>query len=595
LDAFEAIAEAMAAVRDDLGTPSGPEAEREARREAWMRRSIRAAVKEGRERVAVVCGAWHAPALSQMPTAKHDNDLLKGLPKTKVGAAWVPWTYDRLSYRSGYGAGVTSPGWYDHVFTNEDDVLVRWLTRAAHLLREQDVDVSSAHLIEAVRLAEALALLRERPLAGLPEVTEATRAVLGQGADAALALIHERLVVGEVLGEVPADSPSVPLQADLEREQRRLRLKPEASPRDLDLDLRKPNDRDRSRLLHRLALLDIPWGTQQRAYGKRGTFHELWRIEWQPELAVRLIEASMWGTTVQAAATAYVRSAVADEGADLVALARMVESALVADLPEEVPAIMRMVEERAAVTGDVGGLMDALPPLARVSRYGSVRDTDRTAVRHAVDGLGTRIAVALPLAASALDDDAAAELVQRIDAVHGSIAVLEADDLRAAWHDSLARVLDRSDVHGRIAGRCARLLYDADALGADEAARRMGLALSPGGDAGRAADWVEGFLTGSGIVLLHDHALLELLDEWVASVGGDDFKNLLPVLRRAMSLFAPAERRQIGERVRRLTEETGGGGRASATAARADDEGDFDAERADAVLPVMARILGVES
>ena len=108
-------------------------------------------------------------------------------------------------------------------------MLIRWLTKTARLLRKEDIDVSSAHVIEAARLAEALAALRERPLAGLPELTEATRAVLGDGADAPLALVHEKLIVGQVLGRVPADAPIVPLQADLEREQRRLRLRPEAA------------------------------------------------------------------------------------------------------------------------------------------------------------------------------------------------------------------------------------------------------------------------------------------------------------------------------------------------------------------------------
>ena len=48
-----------------------------------------------------------------MPSAKSDDALLKGLPKTKTAAAWVPWSYERLSYRSGYGAGVDSPVWYE--------------------------------------------------------------------------------------------------------------------------------------------------------------------------------------------------------------------------------------------------------------------------------------------------------------------------------------------------------------------------------------------------------------------------------------------------------------------------------------------------
>jgi hypothetical protein len=50
----------------------GREAEREARREAYMRQKIRDALKRGRERVAVVCGAWHAPVLRwPLPPAAH--------------------------------------------------------------------------------------------------------------------------------------------------------------------------------------------------------------------------------------------------------------------------------------------------------------------------------------------------------------------------------------------------------------------------------------------------------------------------------------------------------------------------------------------
>jgi len=75
-----------------------------------MRQSIRAVEREGFERIAVVCGAWHAPVLQTMPAAKTDAALLKGLAKVKVSATWVPWTMGRLTYWSGYGAGVESNG-----------------------------------------------------------------------------------------------------------------------------------------------------------------------------------------------------------------------------------------------------------------------------------------------------------------------------------------------------------------------------------------------------------------------------------------------------------------------------------------------------
>ena len=66
-----------------------------------------------------------------------DQRTLKGLPKVKVAATWVPWTYGLLARDSGYGAGVDSPAWYDQLFDEADDPIARWLGRAARLLRER--------------------------------------------------------------------------------------------------------------------------------------------------------------------------------------------------------------------------------------------------------------------------------------------------------------------------------------------------------------------------------------------------------------------------------------------------------------------------
>src|SRR4029079_14700976 len=225
---FEAIAEAMTEVR--AHAPAPPESERmeEERREAYMRTVLRAALK-AHSRVAVVCGAWHVPApTAPLPTASADAAILKGLPKGKVAMTWVPWTHGRLASWQGYGAGVTSPGWYHHLFTAVDRPITRWLVKVARVLRDEGQPVSSAHVIEAVRLAEALATLRGRPLAGLAEVTEATRGVLCDGDELRLALVNRRLVVGEQLGTVPADTPSVPLVADVVASRKRLRLPPKA-------------------------------------------------------------------------------------------------------------------------------------------------------------------------------------------------------------------------------------------------------------------------------------------------------------------------------------------------------------------------------
>ena len=123
---------------------------------------------------------------------------------------------------------------------------VGWLARVAHLLRSKDLDCSSAHIIEATRLAESLAALRGHASPGLPELDEAIVTVISMGERAPLRLIERELSVGDRIGGVPADVPQVPLQRDIEQQQKSLRLKPEAAAKVLALDLRKDTDRDRS-------------------------------------------------------------------------------------------------------------------------------------------------------------------------------------------------------------------------------------------------------------------------------------------------------------------------------------------------------------
>src|SRR5215210_1427066 len=364
-DLFAALLELMAALREETKKDVTSADEREALREAHMRQTIRRAEREGFKRIAAVCGAWHAPALSQTTSSeREDAALLKSLPRRKVAATWAPWTNGRLTYRSGYGAGVESPGYYQYLWSTPADVTASWMARVAQLLRAEDVDASSASVIEAVRLAEALAALRGRPVPGLTELNDATRAVLCFGDDTPLRLVAEKLIVGETLGEVPEETPGSPLQQDLSQAQKKLRLPPEASDRILDLDLRKPNDLERSRLLHRLRMLGVHWGRVERARGK-GTFHEVWRLRWEPGLTVALIEAGTWGNTIHDAATAFALEQAA-RTQELPGLTALVEQTLLADLAEAVSGVVARLQEVAALSGDIPHAMDALAPLASV-------------------------------------------------------------------------------------------------------------------------------------------------------------------------------------------------------------------------------------
>ncbi|MBB2743827.1 UNVERIFIED_ORG: hypothetical protein FHR35_003663 [Microbispora rosea subsp. rosea] len=576
---LDVVAEAMRAVREGHVAEGA-----EARREAYMRRTLRKAAREGFARIAVVCGAWHLPALTlpalslpalslpalspsalslpggrargsglpdgsgpdapdgprRLPSPAEDERLLRGLPKVRIEMTWVPWTHGRLAAGAGYGAGVAAPGWYEHLFTAPDRPVERWLARAAAILREEDLPVSSAHVIEAVRLAEGLAALRGRPLAGLSEVTEAVRAVLCGGDELPVELVQRRMVVGERLGRVPDATPMVPLRRDLRDEQRRLRMKPEAVSGEHDLDLRRPLDLGRSRLLHRLALLDVPWGTPRRARSK-GTFKESWSLEWRPELDVALIEAAVWGITVEAAATARVRDLAG--GAGLPELSALVERCLLAHLPDALPYVLGRIEDRAALDGEVRHLMGALPALVRARRYGDVRGTEGLA--GVTESMLARICAGLSPALTGLDEDAAREMAALMDGVHTAAGLMGS----GRWLATLTGIARRGDLPGLLDGRIVRILFDADALG-DDVAARMARSMSPGNPPARSAAWMEGFLSGGGLLLVHDPRLLATVDAWLTGLSPEAFVDVLPLLRRTFGAFPAPERRMIGGRVR---------------------------------------------
>jgi len=538
---FAAVAEAMAAVRGSwAATTLG-----EARREAHMRRCLRAALAAGEPRVAVVVGAWHVPALtSDGPTVKADTATLRGLPRRKVGVSWVPWTHRRLAFATGYRAGVRSPGWYAHVYANPGPAgVARWFVRAARLLREHGQTASPDHLIAATRTADALAALRGRPRPGLAEVLEAADAVMA-GSNG-LALIERDLVVGDAIGEVPDEAPQVPLARDLAAQQRKLRLRPSADRERIELDLRTPNGRARSVLLHRLVALDIPWGQLHEGRGSSGTFRETWVVQWEPELAIRTIERAALGTTVAAAATACLLERAATSTA-LASLVAVLDAALLADLPNVVQPVVALIEAHAAHDPDVVRVIEALGPLARAMRYGDVRGTDAGALREVFDGLVVRVLAGAVIACRSLDDQQAAEMVEHLAAIQAALALTDHPARRAEWPAVLAVVTERHDVHGLVQGRAARLLHDAGVWGQARVGARVSRALSSGTVPSASAAFVEGFLAGSGTVLVHDRALLQVIDEWMSQLAADAFVNTVPLLRRTFGAFEPAERRQIG-------------------------------------------------
>ncbi|WP_118972878.1 DUF5682 family protein [Taibaiella koreensis] len=575
---FDAVTESMTALRDHL-LPE--KSRREVIREAFMRRAIRTAQKEMYADIVVVCGAWHVPALSNMPAQKEDDALLKGLPKIKIETTWIPWTNDRLSFESGYGAGLESPGWYQHHWTHPEDNGAVWLAHTARVFRRNQVDVSAAHIIEAVRLSQALAALRGIARPGLKEFNEATQAVMCMGDNIPMQLIRKELIVGHDMGAVPEGTPQVPLQRDFEQQAKKLRLKISNEPRSLKLDLREDQDLQKSVLLHRLLLLNIGWGQTQYTSGK-GTFKEEWTLCWFPELTIQLLEKAPWGNTIGFAANAYLEHA-AVQCTRLDEITGLVSKALPAGLHSGIRMAMKRMDELAAGTSDTSLLMGAFIPLVKLSRYGNVRRTDLETVNIILQSVFYRITAGLPMTCLGIDEEQAAVLADKIREVNQSVLLLDDAVLKDAWKDTVFAITGQTQAAPEVQGCCCKILYDAGTLDEAATAQAFSRALSPGSEPAFAAQWLEGFLKDAATVLILDDKIWHIVHSWVLSLDGDLFVTVLPLLRRTFSVYGNVEKRKIADRARHA----GTGATHVLTVAG------FDEARAARILPVLTRLMGL--
>lgn len=546
LPLFAVIAEAMTELRQAIEAEQ-PLSSREALREAWMRLQLQQAMKQTTGKIAVICGAWHVPALAKKVAVKTDQALVKGLPKLKLQATWIPWTDARIAYQSGYGAGVQAPGWYRHLWRahqqglSHTGISVSWLSQAAQILRAKGFDVAPASVIDAVRLVQALAALRDRPLPSLDEMQQAIQSLFCFGDDQPLALLQQPLWIGESLGQVPANLPKVPLQADCQARQKSCRLTPSAVEQRLELDLRKDSDRARSVLLHQLQLLDIGWGEKQRGTQGKGTFKEVWQLQWQPEFEVRLIEHSLWGNSLPQAASAKILSELKGQ-TRLTEISNALDRLLLADLPQAVQQLLAQLQKQLGLVPDLDELMQALPKLVSISRYGDVRGTDHHSLHQLIRHFCSRIQVGLLAHCRQLDDDAASQQIELLVQISDALKLQADAELLAQWWQALQQLTAHTDLHPLILGRSYRLLLLAEFLSAEQVAHAFSFALSSAVDPTQAAYWIEGLLQGSGLLLIHDTALWQILDAYLLSLSNDRFCELLPLLRRTCASFNRAER-----------------------------------------------------
>lgn len=518
------------------------------RREAWMRRIVRAV--DGR-RCAAVVGSFHAAALLDGPV--DTSDPVAG----DVVTSLVPYGFALLDERSGYPAGIRDPEWQQAVLEAAGDpeaveaAAASLIVRICARVRELGHPAGPGEAREALRLAVDLARLRGLPAPGRGELVEAVQTVLTHaeplGRGRVVARAAGDVLVGRRTGVLAPGTPRSGLAPAVEALVASLRL-PGPDSREavsLRLDpLRSDLDARREVALRRLAVLGVTYGEETATTGVGGgeALSTRWTVAWTPATAATLPVAGLWGATLELAAFGRLRARRAEReqrgGHTPAAVLGDLLDAAACGLPGMVDALLA---DAATVLPSSATLRELLAGLDLL---------DRLRAGH-VPGTPGDVLDAHPLLALELETAAVAQL----DGLAGSEDVADAR--------ALVELGQRPGVHGLRLEACLRALADSGTpliAGAAGAARVL-LGLAPASVLGeRVASWVDaastperrgvlrlgltGVLAAAGPLLETPEALSPLLDR-VEGLGDRDFLDRLPALRGAFRSVGPAARARV--------------------------------------------------
>lgn len=539
-----------------------------------MAACIATALAEAGGPVVAVVGGFHAPALVD-PAA---SAPYKPEPKTQSKSYLIRYGFRALDALNGYGAGLPQPGYYQALWDRvEATGSPNWRHLAIDLLSEftareraEDHPISLPGEVEAIRMAEGLALMRGRPGVLRHDLFDGVQAALIKGEASLrdpLLGAFAAFLCGDDMGEVPAEAGAPPLLEDIRRRARRLRFDlSDSQQRNRKLDIRRKDAHlEASRFCHALDLLAAGFakctiGPDYIDNQRTELLYEEWSYAWSPMVEGRLIELSPLGDALPTACLSMLERArlemiEAGAGRDIERLVQLFHQGLLAGLGTRLAPFLDQIASDIQNFGDFTSVTRALQRLIFTTRskgpIGTPETLDLGSVLEAAYGRLIYLIGDLP---KITGEEVAAELdaIRLLAEILRDVETVALDP--APLENQLSRVASKVEnpvIFGAILALCVQLGLR------PEAQLREAL---QGQLAGVALDLAEriGFLRG----LLHTAPqllwqvadLLDTVDSFLCGLTEDAFLELLPHLRLAFTSLGPREVDRLAERIARLHE-----------------------------------------
>lgn len=536
-------------------------------REAYMKRQIEEVLSTGipADKIVVVTGAFHVKGLCSDTEMLSDAEL-KGLPVLEAGKTLMPYSYYRLSSRSGYGAGNKAPAYYELLWkgflSGESDYAARsYLSKIAAWQRANGNIVSSAEVIEAMRLSFSLAGLRNCKIPALRDLRDAATTCMGHGNFGEIATAVADTEIGTAIGELPQGLSRTSIQEDFYQKLDALNLRKYCSvtAEELRLDLREKRtvksekaafmDLERSFFLHKLRVLGISFVSIKPVSQDSATWAECWILCWTPEAEIELVEAQLKGDTVLAAASFHMKEKL-EEDKHIAAIAEVLKEAFLCGMPEAAEYAVSVLQEAAIDAAAVDEIANTIRNLSYVIQYGDIRKISSKPLIPVMEQLFFRVCLIL-VGECICDDEAAKKILHALGILND--AVSSHDFLpETSWIRVITEIADRDDLNTKISGYAAAILLERGKVTNEELETRVSRRLSKGVPAELGAGWFEGLSMKNRYALIARLSLWETLDHYLETLDDEEFKRALLFLRRAFADFSAKEKSDIAENLGEL-------------------------------------------
>lgn len=549
-------------------------------RERYMAKQIAEASKTYKK-ILVVTGGFHSYGLWELLSKEQDGTYaFTGKPvklhKEADGQQEVyPMAYsmEAADALNGYASGMQSPGFYQRVWKNlkeresaagaYEDAVLHFLASSGRQARRKEESVSSYDEICAFSMARGLAALRGKREPGLYELKDSARSSFVKGelnlsTDGALRVLKE-LVTGTQVGRLCKDAARPPLLSDFEEQCRSFGLKLHSTlEQTVTLEIFKKEKHLRmSRFFYQAEFLDCSFAKRKKGADlvkrqDQNRIREIWTYKWSEQVTAALIDASISGGTCEEAARSLLKSRFGESTGCREAAELLVKGFLMGVSEEQAEMSVHLAEVLAA-DGDFFSLTKGFSHMLMLLELQDLYQVrDALHLDQVTEQCFQKIIQLLP-SMGQVGEERQQECMESLRLLYQAAGRNNADERKPVLMDALKGLLGRGSVNPGVEGTVLGLLYGYEGGFGRQITETAGGYIQGSGEMlSKSAAFLRGlFFTARDFVFVSGE-FLNLIDELLGRLSGEEFLRLLPELRMAFGYFTPLETDRIAGRAAAL-------------------------------------------